>query len=299
MKISIVMTTYCGEKYILEQLNSLKEQSLTPDEIIIVDDKSKDNTPAIIKDFIEKNGLTSWKFFENSENLGFKKNFLYALKKATGDIVFLCDQDDVWEREKIKKAASFFEKDKVFGVMTGFTYIDGAGDAKNDSNTCCGIYGFLRKKPKKVFSKISLKSIMHKNISPGCTCAFRKEVLEICLKNAKDNLAHDYQLCAVSAALGGLYFFNFPLTKYRIHKNNTLGLNDLSQTRLEIAKEKADLSSVYFDINDKIKGVSNMYFKRYKVIENKKGFLSLLLDKNYVKYYSSKEVLGDLIYILR
>jgi len=293
------MTTYCGEKYILEQLNSLKEQTVAPFEVIIVDDKSRDNTPAIIKDYIDKNGLSSWKFFENSENLGFKKNFLYALGKAKGDIVFLCDQDDVWENVKIEKTASFFENPKVFGVMTGFTYIDGEGNAKNDSRICCEIYGFLNKRPKKVFSEISLKSIMHKNIAPGCTCAFRKEVLDVCLKNANENLAHDYQLCAVSAALGGLYFYNFPLMQYRIHEENTLGLNELNQTRVEIAKEKSDLSTVFCNINEKTKKLCKANGKRLSVLENKKGFLKLLFNKSYVKYYSPKEILGDLLYVLR
>jgi len=298
-KISVVMTTYNGEKYLIKQLDSLKNQTKTLDEVIIVDDKSSDKTSEIITEYIEKNSLLSWKLYENEENLGFKKNFLSALKLSTGDIVFLCDQDDIWESEKVEKTSALFEKNNVFGVMTGFSYIDGEDNPINDANTSNGIYAFLDKKPKSVFSKLTLKKIMHKNISPGCTCAFCRKAVDIYIENANCELAHDYQLCSVCAALDGLYFYNLPLTKYRIHENNTLGLNKLNQSRIDIAKEKSDLSKVFSNININLKNVNEMYQKRLVALKNKKGFFGLLFDKKYLSLFELKEILGDMLYILR
>ncbi|MCQ2441204.1 MAG: glycosyltransferase [Clostridia bacterium] len=106
LKISVAMTSYNGEKFIKTQLSSLLKQIRKPDEVIIVDDVSTDNTVEIIKDFITENGLYDWKLTVNEENLGFKQNFKKALSLATGDIIFLCDQDDDWCEDTIASISS-------------------------------------------------------------------------------------------------------------------------------------------------------------------------------------------------
>lgn len=92
MKVSVVMTTYNGEKYVCEQLNSIYRQTQPPNEVIICDDCSTDKTAQIINEFIEKHNLTNWIFSVNQENKGWQRNFLEAMEKATGDILFLCDE---------------------------------------------------------------------------------------------------------------------------------------------------------------------------------------------------------------
>ena len=99
------MATYNGEKYVIEQLESIKNQSLKPDEVIISDDCSTDNTRSLISEYIKKHNLTNWSLIENHVNKGYKKNFIDSLKFVNGDIVFLSDQDDVWDKEKIRKMA--------------------------------------------------------------------------------------------------------------------------------------------------------------------------------------------------
>ena len=76
MKISIVMTTYNGEKYLTEQLDSLRTQTRLPDEVIISDDCSADNTNVMIEEYIKKYRLTSWKHIKLKKNVGWKKNFI-------------------------------------------------------------------------------------------------------------------------------------------------------------------------------------------------------------------------------
>lgn len=98
-KISVALATYNGEKYIEKQLDSIRNQTIKPDEVVIVDDKSSDRTVALINEFIAVNNLVNWKLFVNEKNVGYRKNFYNALKKVTGEVIFLSDQDDEWHKK--------------------------------------------------------------------------------------------------------------------------------------------------------------------------------------------------------
>ena len=75
METSILLTTFNGEKYILEQLESIKQQTLPADEVIIIDDASSDNTAEMIESYITKNNLSTWILIVNKKNIGWRKNF--------------------------------------------------------------------------------------------------------------------------------------------------------------------------------------------------------------------------------
>lgn len=108
MTCSIAMCTYNGEKYIKEQLESIINQSTQPDEIIICDDGSTDRTIDIVKAVLKSwNGR--WRVFENEHNLGYKKNFQKAISLCGSDIIFLSDQDDVWNANKIEIMMKVFQ----------------------------------------------------------------------------------------------------------------------------------------------------------------------------------------------
>lgn len=102
MTSTVVIASYNGEKYILEQLDSIRNQTELPDEVIICDDKSEDNTYEIVESYIADNELHNWKIIKNKENIGWKANFVKLITLATKDIVFLCDQDDIWKPKKIE-----------------------------------------------------------------------------------------------------------------------------------------------------------------------------------------------------
>jgi len=89
-KISIALCSYNGEKYIKEQLLSILKQTREPDEIIIVDDNSFDNTVAIINEVLEGFKIR-WELIINPQNLGVTKNFEKAISLCKGDIIFTCD----------------------------------------------------------------------------------------------------------------------------------------------------------------------------------------------------------------
>ena len=108
MKLSIVLSTYNGEAYITEQLDSILNQTRKADEVLIFDDCSTDNTPQIIKQFISGHNLTTWKFAVNHENKGWKRNFMEGIWSTSGDLVFPCDQDDIWMPQKLERIMNPF-----------------------------------------------------------------------------------------------------------------------------------------------------------------------------------------------
>lgn len=99
--VSVVMATYNGAKYIREQLDSILAQTYPLKEIIIQDDGSTDDTPAICEEYASK--WSNIKFIRNEHNLGFNLNFKSAAMKAAGDYVAFSDQDDVWFSDKIER----------------------------------------------------------------------------------------------------------------------------------------------------------------------------------------------------
>lgn len=239
MKITVVLAAYNGQKFLLEQLESIYNQSIRVNEVIIVDDNSTDDTVVIIKKFIEDNKLAdSWHLYQNEKNLGYKLNFKKAIGYATGDIIILSDQDDVWESDKVDEIKKVFEKTSALAVNTSFRFIDEEGkfvhvkESDNNNNL------LMENIAPKDIKSINFETIIRNNISPGCTMAIRKELAEIFLNSSKGVLPHDWELNIIASFYGQLYFYNSKLTRYRIHDKNEIGMT----TNLNKANPKPNLS---------------------------------------------------------
>lgn len=322
--VSVALTTYNGEKYIYKQLQSLLLQRRPIDEVIIIDDASEDKTVEIINDFIKKNQLSNWKLYENSCNIGFIKNFKKAIEKTTGDIIFLCDQDDIWCKTKVDSNLNRFESDdRVKAIYSGFKIINENDLSikihKNFMHSNNNLIKF-RVEPFST-TKINFSTICNYNISPGCTLAFTREVRDIYIENTKNICVHDWEIAIIAAALDGLYFFNTPLTKYRIHDNNTIGLsffyknikkNSLSlyDSRFNNAKKiYSYLKSlnIYKYLLDKNKSKTlnnsiNFAKNRLIALENKSLFKVLGLYKyknNYLNSVTLKGRFADMFCVLK
>ncbi len=246
--VSIAMTTYNGEKYILEQLGSILAQTRKPDEVIICDDCSTDRTTAIITEFIDKNHLSNWYIIVNANNLGYIENFYNAIGRTMGDIIFLCDQDDIWHQDKVGRLSGLLEKnDGIKIINSSFRKIDETG-APVSSRLRFGRsnHNIIAKRIKSgAVKRIDFRYILWRNISPGCTLAFKKEIKELFLKQYSKLCPHDWELNLFGSLFNGLYFYNEELTDYRIHASNTIGLADIrASDRLAAYRDDKRLGSV-------------------------------------------------------
>ena len=128
MTTSVVLATYNGERYIIEQLKSILDQTQKVDEVIICDDRSNDRTVSLVNRFIKENNLEeSWSIYINEVNKGYINNFLDALLFVTKDIVFYSDQDDIWDKRKVEYMTQVFRDDKAEAVYCLDDTIDSDG----------------------------------------------------------------------------------------------------------------------------------------------------------------------------
>lgn len=302
LKISIAMTTYNGARFLREQLDSLKNQIRAADEVVICDDNSTDDTVLLIRNYIEKNNLSNWKIFENEENIGFSANFCKALSKTTGDVVFLCDQDDVWSEDKLECMTNLFATHpRVLGINTSFEII-GSGGEVTDAYGARGNrnYGLVTQRLRRPLERIYLKTVMRKNISPGCTTAFRRELIDCYVQNTESVSPHDYELNLMAAAKKGLYFYNVPLIQYRIHESNTIGFKKIEKSRIEIAAER-------FSASKGVRAFSGngmaykVHAERIQALTTRNFWAALCLWRlpEYYAYFRFKERVGDLLYALK
>lgn len=103
IRTSVAMATYNGAEYVVEQLESIRTQSMPVDEVIIHDDRSTDDTVAIVEKYIREHGLErTWKVSQNPKNLGYAANFIGAVKETEGEYIFFCDQDDIWVPDRVE-----------------------------------------------------------------------------------------------------------------------------------------------------------------------------------------------------
>lgn len=306
-KISIAMTTYNGEKFVEKQLLSLLNQTRKADEVIIRDDCSTDRTAEIVTDFIQKNSLENWNFSINKYNLGYKSNFYEAISQTTGDIIFLCDQDDIWKSEKLQLMEKVFAENKqIRSLNTTFEFIDNSNNVFTISAKRNYINNNLIRSKKcnktLVLTKFELLDICNFNITPGCCMAFTNEVKQIYLNKSNSVLIHDWEINFISATLNGLYFYNVPLTQYRIHDNNSVGLREIIEkkdlrliglrSRLNKAKmicEHYKTFAMYIDllnVADRKEFLKQREFvdKRRSVLESN-SVIQLISLYKYYKYY--------------
>lgn len=320
-KISVAMAVYNGEKYIEKQLISVLNQTRLPDEVIICDDGSKDKTVNIIEKFIDKYSLSNWKLYSNKKNVGFSKNFYGSIKKTTGDIIFLCDQDDIWHEDKIKKMEKLFVADKkIKTLVSSFNLINENGmginiklsNKKSNNN-------IIKYKVKSKLEKVSKGTIFLYNISPGCTMAFTKDIKDIYLKNTNCSCIHDWEISMLAALLGGLYYLDLPLIDYRIHSENAVGLGGIIEASgrkkaLDREYRKKNAERVYMYLSA-FRECYNNYIQDSKIdmhIKFTKERLSALKDRNlfrilclyryfnsYRKSVTFKGRLADIVCILK
>ena len=198
------MATYNGADYIEAQLQGFVDQTRQPDEVMITDDRSSDNTVALIKQFAE-HAPFKIEVSVNERNLGYAGNFNAALMRTTGDLVFLSDQDDVWFPEKLAHMIVLAEKQPDFMIyMNDAELTDGALNS----------VGLTK------YGQIKSAGLSDENFVMGCCCMIRREFLDCVLPIPQGLKAHDNWLVEIADGLGAKLIDSTVLQFYRRHGNN-------------------------------------------------------------------------------
>ncbi len=218
--VSVVLTTYNGETYLREQLNSLLAQTYPNIEVIAVDDRSTDGTEKILQEYAVQ--YPNVKVFVNETNLGFIKNFEKGCRLSTGEYIALCDQDDYWLRDKIKRKMESIGSHSMIYCDSEICDDKLQRSGKTISNivVCRNWYSCLEYA---VFARIYGHTLLLKR------SLFEKAYpfLEI--------IPHDWWLAFNATLEGGFAFLPEALVLYRQHHNNLYGMVD----RKKIMKEEA------------------------------------------------------------
>lgn len=300
MKVSVVMTTYNGERFLPQMLESLMNQTRKIDELLIFDDQSNDNTYKIVNNFIEVNKLVEWNIYRNEINLGWEKNYVQGLKAASGDIIFPCDQDDIWHLDKIEKMIEAFEyDDNILLLVSGFNAFSEFGGKMTIQNP-------VKTENNKMVSKVIFDKTYYQILRPGCTMSFRKEIMPYFLENWTMGTPHDAVLWDIAILQKRLYLYNDTFIEYRRHNNNAskkishgyrYKVNEIQRTQKINIWYK---NSPFFDKSDaEIIDCCNIWCSyRYKLIVEKKLVYWFKLFPLRDCYLTTKKYIGDLYYFM-
>lgn len=226
-KVSVVIATYNGSKFLFEQLQSILEQTRQPDQLVICDDCSQDNSLAIATKFAQ-NAPFDVKVVTNYENLGVIKNFEKGILAATGDLIFLSDQDDFWLPHKIKAYIKIFESNPQVNYI--FSDLEVVNEGLQPLNR--GLYDAQQKLRAKAYSTVKNLAfedlISIKTFVNGSTSAFRKSIVHKVCPIPKTTNLHDGWIAMVAAAQGHIGFLPEKFTLYRQHSANVVGYRGFS-----------------------------------------------------------------------
>jgi ribosomal protein L31E len=216
------MCTYNGAAYLPEQLASLAAQTRLPDELVVRDDQSDDGqTREIVKAFA-RNSPFPIRLSVNRKQLGSKKNFAKAISRCRGDVILLCDQDDVWLPNKLAKIEDAFQSKPETGLV--FSDAEVVDEELRPLDYLAGHFGAEPEADLKAGR--FFHALLRQNLITGATMAFRSRLKKMILPIPDDTvLQHDAWIALIIAAVSPMVFLKQQLIKYRQHDGQQIGVS--------------------------------------------------------------------------
>lgn len=300
--ISVVMTTYNGIKYISEQLDSIRTQTLMPDEVIIADDVSSDGTYELCKEYIRRYGLEGWKVYRNEKNLGPAENFKNAIMQAQGKYIFTADQDDIWMTDKLESMVSVMEKRPEINLLLS-NYIP-----VKDGEKLKAHLKYIDRNDGSVM-RLKLKGAWFNPVRPGCTFCFRRELADkFKVMDAADSL-HDSMLWNYAVITDSLYLLNRQLIYFRRHEGNATKVFNRTiptiQDRINDIEREINYYRKFLDAseglginaqNQKLLEEHIKFFRKRKEVLSKRNLFmtGLFILMNFKHYPTTRNALSDI-----
>lgn len=287
--VSIAVCTYNGEKYLRPQLESLIKQTYPNLEIIVADDCSSDRTIEILEEY--QNKYTFFKYFQNKTNLGYKKNFENAVLKCSGEYIALCDQDDIWDANKI---------------LAQVSNIGNAAMIYHDSE-------FIDSLGQPLYRKMSDVLTLYEGTSPfpfiltncvsGHALLFKRQLLSEIIP-FDENIYHDRWIAFVASINGGIKLIPEALVQYRQHDTSETDILKLKKSKksikagMYIAPSTVEMIRGYrfrdSQYSEFFKDFADCFGADYKLRKRSKLFRVLASQMDQIFYSSKKSYISKL-----
>ncbi|WPG03349.1 glycosyltransferase family 2 protein [Streptococcus agalactiae] len=254
MKVNILITTYNGEKFLAQQIESIQKQTFKEWNLLIRDDGSSDKTCDIIRNFTAKDSRIRFINENEHHNLGVIKSFFTLVNYEVADFYFFSDQDDVWLPEKLSvslEAAKHKASDVPLLVYTDLKVVNQELNILQDSMI----------RAQSHHANTTLLPELTENTVTGGTMMINHALAEKWF-TPNDILMHDWFLALLAASLGEIIYLDLPTQLYRQHDNNVLGARTMDK-RFKILRE----------------GPKSIFTRYWKLIHDSQKQASLIVDK--------------------
>lgn len=272
--IDILMATYNGEEYLERQIDSIINQLYLKWRLIIRDDGSTDHTKKIVEKYMKKYPQKIF-YYENNKNSGSaKKNFMNLLRDTDAEYIMFCDQDDVWDEDKIirtyksmKKIEKLEGKEVPLMIATDLRVVSSKEEVIDQS------FRHYMNLP----SDVTLSHLIIQNNITGCTIMMNRALCEM-LKKALDTkkiLMHDHFAAIVASLFGKVVLLKRSTISYRQHDSNTVGAMDARSLTYLIQRFKRGQKQFQQDLDDSMDQVGYILELYGDQIENDDVFRML------------------------
>lgn len=237
MTIGIAVALYNGEKFLKQQLDSLRLQSKPADKVVLCDDGSKDNTVKIVQDYIKEFSLeNSWELRINEQNLGYARNFYHAMEICDTDLIYLSDQDDLWEKDKLEEMSNIMVQNPNINLLC----------CKHGIIDCDGnkMHSVLEKEGNstKSLQLVTVENIMTAYRWPGMAMCVRGDFFRNLLPSISElKLAHDMVFVLTSADCDSFFEYDYIGVHHRRHGNNTANEESRIFKLLDLKRKLRDM----------------------------------------------------------
>lgn len=221
MKVNILLATYNGERYLAQQIESIRQQTFKEWQLLIRDDGSRDKTVSIIEEFVKKDPRISFINPDQRDNIGVINNFFTLLKHDKADVYFFSDQDDIWLPNKLEvtlATAQTYGMAVPLMVYTDLSVVNDRLEMMHES--------MIRIQSHHANTKLHQE--LTENTVTGGTAMINHALAES-WTSANGLLMHDWYLALVASAIGNLVYIDQSTELYRQHESNVLGARTLSK----------------------------------------------------------------------
>ena len=239
MKIHILLSTYNGEQFLAEQIQSIQQQTVQDWKLLIRDDGSRDRTREIIQEFVAQDSRIHWINENESKNLGVIKSFHNLAQFEEADVYFFSDQDDVWLPQKLE--LSLAEARKYPAEMPLLVYMD-----LTVVNQDLEVLSISMIRSQSGHANTELVQELTENTVTGGVAMVNHALIQL-WNQTEDILMHDWYLALLATAFGKLVYIDQPGELYRQHEHNVLGARTWSK-RIKKWLRPSLLFRMYWDL---------------------------------------------------